>query len=170
MVFGRLLCFQIMMLNPHFNKIVRWCSGRDSRDLVVFAVTGVLLLGIVVLARSDFLYALVMHPPRGFPVLCLLKKTTGIPCPGCGLTHAFLAALRGHFTQSLHLHPLGIPLLVYGIAQFAKSGFSFLFLAGKAPVPSIERIGRALDVAGILFIVLLIVNWLVEIGPFPVHP
>ena len=67
----------MMKLNPRFDKIARWRYGRDSQDLVVFAVTGVLILGIVVLAESDFLYALVMHPPKGFPILCLLKKNCG---------------------------------------------------------------------------------------------
>jgi len=48
---------------------------------------------------------------------CLLASTTGIPCPGCGMTRAVFALLHGDIHASLHYHPLLIPsavgLLVY---------------------------------------------------------
>jgi len=44
---------------------------------------------------------------------CLFASTTGIPCPGCGVTRAFFALLDGHLMESLQLHPLMIPSAVY---------------------------------------------------------
>ena len=41
----------------------------------------------------------------GFP-LCPMAGVLGIPCPGCGLTRATLALLRGDFRSALSLHPL----------------------------------------------------------------
>jgi hypothetical protein len=38
--------------------------------------------------------------------LCPLAGTFGIPCPGCGLTRATLALLRGDLRGALELHPL----------------------------------------------------------------
>ncbi|MBR2460441.1 MAG: DUF2752 domain-containing protein [Clostridia bacterium] len=38
--------------------------------------------------------------------LCLLLGTTGIPCPGCGLTRATLSALRGDIATAFAYHPL----------------------------------------------------------------
>lgn len=40
-----------------------------------------------------------------FP-LCPLASAFGIPCPGCGLTRATLALLRGDLRSALHFHPL----------------------------------------------------------------
>ena len=40
---------------------------------------------------------------------CLIASTTGMPCPGCGGTRAFLALLKGDITGSLRNHPLLIP-------------------------------------------------------------
>ncbi len=51
--------------------------------------------------------------------LCPMAGLLGIPCPGCGLTRAGLALLRGDVSTALHLHPLSpvlIPLVVWAVA------------------------------------------------------
>src|SRR6185436_20099675 len=40
------------------------------------------------------------------PPVCPTALFLGIPCPGCGLTRATLALLRGDFGNALRLHPL----------------------------------------------------------------
>ena len=40
------------------------------------------------------------------PPMCPTALFLGIPCPGCGLTRATLALLRGDFGAALHFHPL----------------------------------------------------------------
>ncbi|MCK9252974.1 MAG: DUF2752 domain-containing protein [Clostridiales bacterium] len=37
---------------------------------------------------------------------CTFASTTGLPCPGCGLTRALAAALRGDLALAFRLHPL----------------------------------------------------------------
>lgn len=37
---------------------------------------------------------------------CTLRSITGLPCPGCGLTRALIAVLRGDLAAALQLHPL----------------------------------------------------------------
>ena len=43
--------------------------------------------------------------------LCLFRRLTGTPCPGCGMGHALLYAFQGRLEQSFHHHPLGLPFL-----------------------------------------------------------
>ena len=55
--------------------------------------------------------------------LCLFRLMTGLPCPGCGLTHAALALCRGEWKESLRYHPLLLPVLfVLFTALFRKVG------------------------------------------------
>ena len=45
---------------------------------------------------------------------CIFNKVTGLYCPGCGITRAIKAGLKGHFSESFHNNVLlytVIPLL-----------------------------------------------------------
>ena len=44
--------------------------------------------------------------------LCVFRALTGLPCPGCGLTHAAFALLRGEVVESLLYHALFVPYVV----------------------------------------------------------
>ena len=45
---------------------------------------------------------------------CLFRTITGIPCPGCGLTRAYISAFHGDLKTAWYFHPLWwtIPILV----------------------------------------------------------
>lgn len=55
----------------------------------------------------------------GNDTLCFFKIYTGLPCPGCGMTRAFLAVSSGNFQESFYWHPLWMWLVIgpimYGI-------------------------------------------------------
>ena len=46
-------------------------------------------------------YALVLY----CRVPCVFEKITDIPCPGCGMTRAWLGVLRGDLLYALRMHP-----------------------------------------------------------------
>ena len=48
--------------------------------------------------------------------LCLLRRTTGLPCPTCGMTRSFCAMGRGDLGDAFRQHPLG-PVL-YALLAF----------------------------------------------------
>src|SRR4051812_14423957 len=54
--------------------------------------------------------------------LCPFALLTGQPCPGCGLTRATLALLRGDLGDAVRFHPLSVLLSPIAIAAFAYNG------------------------------------------------
>ena len=50
------------------------------------------------------------------PSVCPFKLTTGLPCPGCGLTRSAVALLHGDPSASLFYHPLGAPIVIAAVA------------------------------------------------------
>jgi hypothetical protein len=47
------------------------------------------------------------------PQICVLKSATGVPCPLCGMSRAFIRASHGDLAGALGMHPL-VPLLYVG--------------------------------------------------------
>ena len=47
-------------------------------------------------------------------IYCLFVRLFGIPCPGCGMTRAYLALLRLDVTGAFEMHPMfwSVPILV----------------------------------------------------------
>lgn len=57
-------------------------------------------------------------PPGGLdrlPVLCTMRRLTGLPCPGCGMTHAFVAIAHGQWAAALHYNAMAYPLFAAGL-------------------------------------------------------
>lgn len=78
---------------------------------------GARLLGLGVMVAS------VLLPATGrFGIdLCFVHASTGLPCPGCGMTRAIIAVSHGHLATALGLHPfvvLAWPLF-FGLAVLA---------------------------------------------------
>lgn len=46
------------------------------------------------------------------PIFCPFKAITGIPCPGCGMTRAFLELAEGDFVAAFQLNPFSIPFFL----------------------------------------------------------
>ena len=92
-----------------------------SRPVSFPAAAGAAYAAVVVQAA----YPLI---PENGATFCPFRVLTGIPCPGCGMGHALVFALRGDFAGSWHSHPLGIPLLAlwtawlgWGLVNLARS-------------------------------------------------
>lgn len=106
--------------------------GGDAMDAPV--ATKLRRLGVVTTPLLMLAVALWM----GF-VTCPMRVTTGVPCPGCGLTRAMLALLSGDLAEALHWHPLVFlltPILVFTIGRAMLIGAGFLRPdAWKVPMP-----------------------------------
>jgi len=88
-------------------------AERPSKKLALFAITG---LSVV------FLLSAVLNPSTGeYFTVCGFKNFTGLPCPGCGLTHSFCALAKGDFPDAFSFNVLGPPLFLILVFAWVRS-------------------------------------------------
>lgn len=65
------------------------------------------------------------------PIVCSFRARTGVPCLGCGGTHALGSMARGRVLEALQQNPLGAwaGLVLWGLAFVAMS----VLLTGRWP-------------------------------------
>lgn len=78
--------------------------------------------------------------------ICALRIISGIPCPGCGLTRAFLLLLQGKVKEATVIHPFWLPVL----AVFAA------FLICRYFIVNEKRRKKAIRVIGSVAVVMVI--------------
>jgi len=108
-------------------------AERNSRKLAALTLAG---LSLVFFASVVFKPNAV-GPFDDYFTVCGFKNLTGLPCPGCGLTHSFCALGNGDLFGAVAFNALG-PLLFLGLALIWAR--AVLILAGKTePVGAIDR-------------------------------
>jgi hypothetical protein len=77
-----------------------------------------------------------ISPPAEPPFrLCPFYWLTGRPCPLCGLTRAFCALAKGHWTQAIHFHALSPLAFAMLYSLFWKwRGRALLWTCGFAAI------------------------------------
>ena len=80
-----------------------------------FTHIGIKLLGT--LAVAVYVYLMVV-----WQIPCWMKTLVALPCPGCGMTRAWAAALHGNLWRALSLHPWfwSVPILYLYILADGK--------------------------------------------------
>lgn len=59
---------------------------------------------------------MIFMPADGFGRdLCYVHATSGLPCPGCGLSRSVAHGVRGHLVQALWYNPFGLIVLPYAL-------------------------------------------------------
>jgi hypothetical protein len=79
-------------------------SERAWRSPAVWAASGALL------AIAAFALSRVSLPDDRKATICFVRLTTGLPCPGCGLSRGVAALARGELRRAVEYHPVA-PLL-----------------------------------------------------------
>ncbi len=100
--------------------------------------------------------------------LCPVAALTHRPCPGCGLTRATLALLRGHLREAMGFHPLA-PLVCPLVVGFLL--YEAVVYVRRGRVRALGGVG--LTAAGLVLWALLVAVWIARFcgafgGPVPV--
>ena len=106
--------------------------------------------------------ALVASGLPGWP--CPVRYLFGIPCPGCGLTRAVGALLRGDWHASLALHAFA-PLFLIALALIAVAAV-LPERPRRSLVYTIETIEHRTGIT-FLLLVCLMLYWLIRLLFFP---
>jgi hypothetical protein len=135
-------------------------GGSTCRPLLKRAALAGLVIGsIATLAALDF------------PV-CLTAGVLGLPCPGCGLTRATLAALHGRFEEAFRLHPLFLP--VAPIYAYFVGSLAYRYVLGSRAKPPSRIADQVVTGMALTAIALLTGVWVARFfgafgGPAPVR-
>ncbi len=84
-------------------------ASRRTACLVMHGTLLAMALGVVVLAltmhteESDRVFLPLLGVP--LPPLCMFRFTTGMSCPGCGLTRAFIHMAHGDLKSAWRFNP-----------------------------------------------------------------
>jgi len=100
------------------------------------SITAAPLLGVAAL--------LAIEPTDDGPTICPIAWLTGVACPGCGMTRAAAALLRGDVALALDYHPL-IPL----IAALVIAGWAWWLVRRTGRVKPIPNRVVSLGLIGI---------------------
>jgi hypothetical protein len=100
--------------SPQSSKPELW-SRRFS--WIIFAgMTAVILISIIYRPAE-------VSPGEEYYTICGFKNLTGLPCPGCGLTHSFCEIGKGHMASAFGWNWLGPPLFLLMILVWFQSLF-----------------------------------------------
>lgn len=121
---------------------------------------------------------------------CVFRAVTGVPCPGCGMTRAWLALLRGDVASAIAYHPLfwAFPLALGVVAAMSavnahmgQAGVRMGLMNGRmsrADVPmghadarvdhpvgrADARVGRVLRAVSLAMLIALVALWAVRLA------
>jgi len=109
-------------------------AEKYSRKLAALVLAG---LSLVFLASVVFKPQAV-GPYDAYFTVCGFKNLTGLPCPGCGLTHSFCALGKGDLTDAFAFNALGPLLFVALVLTWLRAA---LILANRTePVAAFDRL------------------------------
>jgi len=95
--------------------------------------------------------------------VCPFALATGQPCPGCGLTRATLACLRGDIAGGAHLHPLVFLATPAAVALLVLAVYSYLKVGKARYSPSVMR--WLLPPLKVIYVALLVL-WVVRFAGY----
>jgi len=98
---------------------------------------GLLLVALSVVFAISLSYS---PADTGYISICIFKNLTGLPCPGCGLTHSFCALGKGRVASAFRFNAMGPPIFLLAAGFWLRS--LAILLGRMKPVFAFDRIAR----------------------------
>ena len=122
---------------PVIEKFEPAAAEQPSKKLAIFAMVGLFTV---------FLASVLFRPPAvEYFTVCGFKNLTGLPCPGCGLTHSFCALGKGDVADAFGFNLLGPPLFLVLVLIWIRSACVLSNRMGA--VQLLDRIAGRFNVA-----------------------
>jgi|GEM_PF-1135394 len=120
----------------------------------------------VLCACAGGVAAVVAFAVTPFAIPCLFQLATRLPCPGCGLSRAFVLLLHLEFLAALSMNILLLPLLLLGGTYFVCA-----LLEVTRGTPAIAWLNAKLSKKWIIALaaVLMVASWTFNIIQGGVH-
>ena len=135
---------------------------KPTGDYYSLSLNVIVLIGI----SAVFIVSVIYRPPdENYFTICGFKTLTGLPCPGCGLTHSFCAIGKGEMLRAIGFNLLGPFLFVLTAMAWVRSvcvlagryKLAVLFDAGVARLKLVRNTVIALTLYGVARIVWLLI-------------
>ena len=157
-------------MRSSLSRLIGWHKERCASDspvsselyphLVIFIACFCILAGALILEPASPGTSHLRLGKIPIPDVCILRATTGLPCPGCGLSRSIVASMHGDLVMSLAYHQLGLLTLAYIFLQF-------LCRLGILVIPRwstrLVRYGKFLNQGIIVLAILLGLNWILKL-------
>jgi hypothetical protein len=126
-------------------------SGPDRKRKTAWLV----LAGLSIVYLISVFYSPAPPGPDGqYFTICAFKNTTGLPCPGCGLTHSFCAVGKGDLSGAVNFNLMGPPLFLLSILFWLRSALIISGREGKAR--AFDRLAARFRVVWVFLIALVV--------------
>lgn len=81
-------------------------------------LVSIVLVGVVVLQVNGSESVRIPFFEFDLPTICAMRRYTSLPCPGCGLTRAFVSLGSGEFRNAWKYNPASYAWFVAMLSQF----------------------------------------------------
>ena len=112
------------------------------------------IIGLILGASVSLVLA---YAGPGSDSICLIKLSTGTACPGCGMTRATSALLRGDLANTWRLHPLAPVLAIQAVVLWVIWGW--LLFRHRAPIDEAMLLQILIGNSGLMLVV-----WIVRLA------
>lgn len=111
-------------LSPDTPRPAAASTGDRVQHWFVLIASSLVILASFILHVQETQHVALPGSERPLPGTCFLRRTTGLPCPGCGLTRSFVSIAHGDLLAAWQFNPAG-PLV-------------FLIVAAQIPYRAIQ--------------------------------